>query len=243
MHLDILASVIVTATIQSLFGVGVLLFGTPLLLVLGYDFITALTILLPISMLINLLQVSKDYRHIDRRFYGKILRLTIPCIILFLFLVTRTSVSIAPLVGAFLILVAAKGWSARVSRWIESLVRYERSFFLAMGAVHGLTNLGGSLLTAMVHSQHYEKDVARATTAASYGTFAVFQILTLTATRTRFEMTFEETLLYAVAGALVFAVIEKVVYAKISTDRYRTIFAAFLFVSGVVLILKALLLR
>lgn len=33
--LDILGVIILTATIQSLFGVGVLLFGTPLLLVPG----------------------------------------------------------------------------------------------------------------------------------------------------------------------------------------------------------------
>ena len=67
----------VTATIQSLFGVGVLLFGTPILLVLGYDFITALTILLPISLTINLLQVSKDYRHVQVPFYRQVLTLSL----------------------------------------------------------------------------------------------------------------------------------------------------------------------
>ena len=36
MQWDILATILLTETIQSLFGVGVLLFGTPILLVLGY---------------------------------------------------------------------------------------------------------------------------------------------------------------------------------------------------------------
>ena len=43
MPLDILLTVIGTSLIQSIFGVGVLLFGTPILLVLGYDFIKTIT--------------------------------------------------------------------------------------------------------------------------------------------------------------------------------------------------------
>ena len=89
MQWDILATILLTASIQSLFGVGVLLFGTPILLVLGYDFITALTILLPISLTINLLQVSKDYRHIQAPFYRHVLTLSIPCVVLCLLLVTK----------------------------------------------------------------------------------------------------------------------------------------------------------
>ena len=49
MERDILATVLLTATIQSLFGVGVLLFGTPILLLLGYGSLNTLSILLPIS--------------------------------------------------------------------------------------------------------------------------------------------------------------------------------------------------
>jgi hypothetical protein len=71
MQWDILAAILLRATIQSLFGMGVLLFGTPILLVLGYDFITALTILPPISLTINLLQVSKDYRYNQWPFTGR----------------------------------------------------------------------------------------------------------------------------------------------------------------------------
>ena len=59
MDVFIIAVIVVTATIQSIFGIGVLLFGTPLLLLLlgGYDFVNALTVLLPISLLINLFQI------------------------------------------------------------------------------------------------------------------------------------------------------------------------------------------
>lgn len=237
-QLDILAAVVVTATIQSLFGVGVLLFGTPILLVLGYEFITALAVLLPISLSVNLLQVSKHHAHIDRRFYWKVLTLSVPCIVVFLLLITRATLNIGPLIGIFLIIVALKSVSEPISRFIESLVRYERTYFMAMGSLHGLTNLGGSLLTAIVHSKHYEKDVARVTTAVSYGTFALSQLLTLLLSLRRFPVPFSEAVVYVLAGVGTFLATEQLVYAKIGADNYRTIFAWLLFCSGVVLILK-----
>ena len=63
MPVDILLTVIVTSIIQSVFGVGVLLFGTPLLLLLGYDFIDALIVLLPIYIAINALQIFKHHQY------------------------------------------------------------------------------------------------------------------------------------------------------------------------------------
>ena len=243
MHLDILAAVVITATIQSLFGVGVLLFGTPILLILGYPFTTILAVLLPVSLSVNLLQVSKHYACIDRQFYKKILLLAVPCIVLFLFLVTQTAINIGVIVGLFLILVALEGLSARVNRFIQSMIRYERTYILVMGAVHGLTNLGGALLTAIVHSKRYAKDVTRATIAAAYGTFVVFQLLTLFVSLERFPIAAAEAAIYVLAGAMTFFVTERVAYTKIGADKYRATFAAFLFGAGVVLIVKAVFAR
>ena len=78
MPVDILLTVIVTSVVQSIFGVGVLLFGTPLLLLLGYDFLDALITLLPISIAINSFQILKHYNHIDLSFYKNVLFYTIP---------------------------------------------------------------------------------------------------------------------------------------------------------------------
>jgi len=241
MPLDILGVIILTATIQSLFGVGVLLFGTPLLLVLGYDFVTTLTILLPISLAINLVQVGKHYEQIDRSFYRNILTLTIPLVILCLLLVTTLKIHIGVFVGLFLILVALKNVVPRANEIIESLVRYEKSYFATMGIVHGLTNLGGSLLTAIVHSKHYEKDVARVTTAASYGTFALFQILTLLASLKPEQLPPTRHLALVFVGVGMFFLTEQLIYAKLDAARYRAVFAGFLFLSGLLLIGKAAL--
>ena len=82
MPVDILATLLLTTVIQSLFGVGILLFGTPLLLLLGYDFSYTLSVLLPISIAINMLQVVKHYTFIDTKLYKNVLLYSIPFIIL-----------------------------------------------------------------------------------------------------------------------------------------------------------------
>lgn len=50
MATNIMLIVAVTSVIQSMFGAGVLLFGTPLLLLFGYEFVDILIVLLPISL-------------------------------------------------------------------------------------------------------------------------------------------------------------------------------------------------
>lgn len=243
MHWDILATILLTATIQSLFGVGVLLFGTPILLVLGYDFVTTLTTLLPISLTINLLQVSKDYRHIQLPFYRQILTLSIPCVILCLLLVAKLNMNIGSVVGLFLIVAALKSAYTPFQRVIDSLVQYERTYFVVMGMVHGLTNLGGSLLTAIIHSKPYDKDRTRGTTAASYGTFALFQLLTLGLSLGPSAIATPTTALYMAVGVGMFLGTDMLLYGNMSTERYRTTFAVFLFLSGTALIFKSLFLR
>ncbi len=176
--------ILITSAVQSIFGVGVLLFGTPLLL-LQYEKLTlVLPIVLPISVAINLFQVIKHYKHIDTNFYKKILLLTIPFVIVFLALVLFleakfNNVGIGIFVGIFMLFVAFKSYSKKIEKSLKTFVKYEESYFIVMGIIHGLTNLGGSLLTAIAHEKDYPKDTTRVTVGVSYGTFALFQIMTL----------------------------------------------------------------
>lgn len=240
MSLDILITIIVTSFIQSIFGVGVLLFGTPLLLLLGYNFVHAVIILLPISVSINLIQIAKDYRNIDLDFYKKILIYTIPFVVIFLLVITKSEINIGIVVGMFLLFVAAKNYSFRIDEIIKSLARYEKTYFILMGIVHGLTNLGGSLLTAIVHSKDYEKHITRVTVAASYATFAIFQIMTLVATGHSINIGLSGIGIYLIVGISVFFVTEKLIYMDISNANYSKNFAAFLLLSGMLLCAKSI---
>ena len=240
MPVDIMLTVVVTSIVQSIFGAGVLLFGTPLLLLFGYDFVDVLIVLLPISVAINLLQIAKHHAHIDVSFYRNVLLLTLPPIAVFLFLVTQARINIGLVIGAFLLLIALKEISAPVARAIDRLMTYEKAYFVLMGVIHGLSNLGGSLLTAIVHHKDYDKDVARVTVAASYGTFAVVQLLTLWLfRRQQIDVPFADNAIYLVVGALIFVLTDEMLYAQIDSEKYRRIFAGFLAMAGVVLILRA----
>lgn len=239
MSLAILVTVIVTSTIQSVFGVGVLLFGTPLLLIAGYEFIQALYILLPISLTINLFQIIKDYSHIDKDFYKKILKYTIPFVVFFLFIVSTSKINLGLIIGLFLIFVAVKNYLPQVEKAVESCVKYEREYFIVMGIIHGLTNLGGSLLTAIVHSKNYDKDKTRVTVASAYATFAFFQLLTLWIAATSSGVNYATIGIYWILGIMTFYIAENIVYATLDDERYSKIFAVFLFVSGILLIAKS----
>jgi uncharacterized membrane protein YfcA len=240
MSLDILITIVVTSFIQSIFGVGVLLFGTPLLLLQGYDFIHAVIILLPVSVSINLIQIAKDYRKVDLDFYKKILLYTIPFVVIFLFVVTKVKINIGVIIGMFLLLVAAKNFSPKINEIVKSLVRYEKVYFMIMGIVHGLTNLGGSLLTAIVHSKDYEKNVTRVTVAVSYATFAIFQIITLVVSGYSFNIGLSGIGAYVIVGITIFLLTEKIVYMDINNKNYSLSFAAFLLLSGILLCVKSM---
>ena len=57
MIIEPLIIVIFCTVIQNIFGVGILVFGTPILLSLDYDLMTTLGILLPSSLLVSLIQI------------------------------------------------------------------------------------------------------------------------------------------------------------------------------------------
>ena len=240
MSLNILIVVVVISCIQSIFGVGVLLFGTPLLLLLGYSFIDAVMILLPVSLSINIIQIVKDYKSADLEFYKKILVYTVPFVVIFLFIVTTLKINASIVVGVFLLFVAAKDYSPQVNKVIKLLIGYEKIYLITMGIIHGLTNLGGSLLAAIVHSKEYEKRTTRATVALSYATFAIFQILTLLVSGQNINTGFVEIGLYVFVGVAVFILTEQFIYMELNNRNYSKYFAAFLFFSGILLVVKSM---
>ena len=239
MFLDILITVTIVSFSQSIFGIGVLLLGTPLLMLQGYNFIQSVIVLLPISLLINLFQIFKDHNTIDLDFYKKILIYTAPFIVIFLIFINKAKINISILIGVILLLVAAKDFSIKANKMVNFLVRNEKSYLILMGIVHGLTNLGGSLLTVIVHAKDYEKRMIRATIATSYATFATFQLVTLLVFGFDFDVKLSMIVLSLTVGLTVFITTEKMIFAHINAEAYRKLFSGFIFLSGLLLILKS----
>jgi len=233
--MKVIILLIITSAIQSLFGVGVLLFGTPVLLLLDYPFIESLLILLPVSISINILQTSKDYKYVDYIFYKNIVVLTIPFIILFLYFVEKININVSFIMGFFLIVIALKDYSNTVKKYLNKLLSYNKLFFVLTGITHGMTNLGGSLLTAKIFNTDTNKLKKRSTFAISYMTFAVFQLITIISLNYRPSL---YNLYYIIIGVSTYLIVNKLVFQKITNDKYDKLFAIFLFLSGTALILK-----
>ena len=239
MALEILITVAFASFIQSIFGVGVLLLGPPLLILLGYNYFQALVVLLPISLLINLFQIIKYYSAIDLGFYKKILMYTLPFIVIFLIFINKTKINIGIFIGVLLLLVASKDLSSKANRIVNFLLQYEKSYLILLGILHGLTNLGGSLLTAIVHAKNYEKQITRSTIAASYATFATFQLATLFFTDFEIDIKLSLIALCMVVSLIVFFSAEKIIYANIDAKAYRKYFAVFIFLIGLLISIKS----
>ena len=69
--------------IQSIFGVGLLLFGTPSFLILGYDFASTINILMPVSITISVLQFLKS-KVSDQKFIKEYNLFCVPFLVFFL---------------------------------------------------------------------------------------------------------------------------------------------------------------
>jgi uncharacterized protein len=239
MTFDILLTVTATTMIQSIFGVGVLLFGTPALLLLGYEFLDAISVLLPVSVSINALQLIKHHSLIDIKFVKNVLRYSVPVVVLFLLLVSIGKTNISLIIGSFLIFVALKEIFPRIKVMLEQMLHYEKSYLVVMGVVHGLTNLGGSLLTAIAHAKHYSKNKARATIAVCYGLFAVFQLITLQFLTISSPLSYADKATLVQIAVVVFLLTEEFIYERLDNRKYIKLFAVFLFASGCLLIWKA----
>lgn len=241
MSLTIVFIVAITAAIHALFGVGLLLFGTPLLLILGYDYLTILHWLLPIALAINLLQVWFYASRVDWAFVRTCTLFSLPGVIVCSLVMARYDLAIGPIVGVLLILAAVQRMSSSANRALAHVMRHTALYCVVMGAVQGLTSLGGSLLSALIHSNAYDKDRARATTAATYGIFLIVQLLLLLSVTPSGTTPIGYPLRLAAIGLGTFALVEQTLYAALDRDRYHAILAGFLFASGLLLLGKTAL--
>ncbi|HNW92790.1 MAG TPA: TSUP family transporter, partial [bacterium] len=166
--------------IQSIFGIGILVFGTPLLLLLGLSFADTLLYLLPCSLMVSILQVreSGTAQSSPRQY----LRYTVPGVFaglgcafyLFPQLQLRTLVGLL-LVGTAFIRVSA---TAR-ARLHAFSCRYASPYLLALGIIHGMTNLGGGLLVIFCSARYADKTALRNNVALGYLILAGSQLLFL----------------------------------------------------------------
>ena len=201
----------------------------------NYTYFNILNILLPISILINLLQLFKDYDEINYKIYKNILLLTVPFIIIFLFLISKNNINLNFIIGCLLIIISLENNFNLLKIILIKFPHFNWFFYIFIGAIHGLTNLGGPFLTAKVFITNVNKISKRATIAISYLTFASFQIFVLILMDFHFDLFY---LIYTPLGLMTYIIINKLIFPKLSDYIYDTFISFFLLVLGILLVLK-----
>jgi uncharacterized protein len=82
-----------------------------------------LTLLLPISVSISLLQIALHSAHIDWALFRRILVYTLPFVVICVAAITKAKINIGFVVGPFLLFVALEDFSARIGTMV-ALVRH-----------------------------------------------------------------------------------------------------------------------
>ena len=166
--------------IQSIFGVGLLLFGTPSLLVLGYDFANTINILMPVSITISLMQFFKS-KISDRNFIKEYNLFCLPFLILFLLIALNLNyiLDFKFLVGSLLIFSSILILNKRkFSTFRETFLKLKKIVLVCIGCVHGLTNMGGSFLAIYsTLTSGNKKELARYYICYGYLIMGVLQYL------------------------------------------------------------------
>ncbi|MCU1658680.1 MAG: hypothetical protein JWO57_3336 [Pseudonocardiales bacterium] len=174
------------AFVQSLFGIGLLLFGTPTLLLLGLPFNVVLAYLLPCSIVVSALQIADSGGLTFEPIRRKFLLYTAPAVLLATGIaVTFGSVhQLRAFVGVVLLGTAV----TRISRLRDVLARHVWNrlppLLIGLGVVHGLSNLGGGLLSVIVGSCYSDKSDIRRHIAFAYGLMASLQLVVVFSTAT-----------------------------------------------------------
>ena len=150
---------IVLIIIQSIFGIGLLLLGTPTFLLLGYDFLSTLNFLLPSSIVISYLQF-KSLKTSSKKIIFEYNIFCLPFLVLFLLLALyfkeilnfKFYVAIILIISSLFVLNKNTFLSLR-----KKILKYKKLILIFIGSVHGLTNMGGGFLTifsSLINNNH-----------------------------------------------------------------------------------------
>ena len=235
------AVVLVFSVIQSLFGMGLLVFGTPTMLLLGHKFSFTLATLLPPSITISSLQLFKDRDNIDRKMAINFLIFCLPFVVLSLsyYLYTKVKFKLEFGVAIFLIVSLLLRTVPSFEAMMQKLVlQFQKPFLVVMGVVHGFTNMGGALLSVFSSSQYTSKEKVLNCVAFCYLFFAIVQTIVLALFQP--EIFSLNTLFFSVAAAIIYLTLGRFLFTSTSQTFYKNLFSGFMLIYAILLVIKGL---
>ncbi len=232
------ATIFLFAILQSIFGIGILFFGTPTLLLLGFPFAETLSVLLPASLAVSAFQVMGAGVPKCNQVCIYAIWCLIPLAIALLSgLALGWEVKLEAVVASILLIYVVIRLSPRMETVLCGTVRkLPQVWLVAIGTVHGLSNLGGGLLAIFAASRFEEKREVRGNIAFCYMCFAIIQLATLACLRPD-VMQFRQ-LGYAGLAIVVFVIVDRLVFGSIVNPVFDKILTMVIGCYSALIILK-----
>lgn len=233
---QLLMAIILFSAIQSVIGVGLLLFGTPALLLAGYSYPEVLWILLPASCSLSLLQIIEGRDLIESK--KNVYFLTVPSLVLSLIIVIKLDyvIDIKKIVGVFLFAIAILRLSTFPKNWARTLLeKYRKISYLLIGFIHGFSNLGGAPLSVVISATYSERQKVNANIAFVYFILALSQLIVLFIYETKI---FSSSYLIFIPVVIInHLLLRKTLFLKIDNIKFKQFINFIILIFGVICLL------
>ena len=229
--IDLIIAITIFSIIQSLFGVGLLLFGTPTLLLMGYSYSDTLWILLPCSLTISLIQTISNYDLVRAKM--KVVYFIIPPLILSLiFIVTYDYIiDISKVVGFFLLFIGAVNFFPKLQVYLHLVIKKQlQLYYVLIGIIHGISNMGGGPLSILMSTLYTGKLKIRANIAFTYSMLSSFQLIVLFAIAPNGLKYSSITLIFVSLSA--YLITNKYLLNKVNDRRYKILINILILIYG-----------
>lgn len=241
----ILIIILILSIFQTIAGVGILVLGTPILLLMGFQMVEIMTLLLPISMcnsLINLILLNIDKKNIkiDWQIRNYFFLICLPGIAFGLFFLKKYSSFINfNLIVCFIIWLIIFLTYINKKKNLNFVKNFKKSIILLTGFVHGVTNSGGSILSMLITESSSNKKVnyMRYQITFFYFFLALFQYLVIVFLfYSQDVFNFKVSYFFALlSGVMLGNILSK----KINEKQFKNIILFLAFLSSIFLLIKS----
>ena len=224
---------------QALFGMGLLVFGTPALILIGYSFEEALLILVPASFTVSSLQLlEKNKVPVEFKRAFLIYSLPVTFLVLVAYLKITAPINMSVIIGTFMLIFSfIRVLPKKSEEFISKIVRRHVKIIMAlMGFVHGLSNMGGAILSILATSHFKQKTEIRGAVVFCYWFFGIIQIFSLLLFS---KSNFSVLLIFIIPlVSIIYMLIGRITFRYLNEKLYQSLLTFFIFCFSILLIIK-----
>lgn len=242
-NLILILLILILSSFQAIFGIGLLALGTPVLLIMDYQFKDVLLILLPCSLIVSILTIflfkKKNKQIFNKDILKNLIFFSVPGIILGLFLIfyNKIDLNFKILIGSMILFSMFLKKKIKQKHLNSNFKKKITNLFI--GFIHGISNMGGSFLSIYLIALYESKSVIRYHITLAYIFFAFTQLLYL-------FLINEELIFYKKFSYLLFFSITGTIFGNylnelVNKEFFLKTLQITIFFSAIIIILKSLI--